>query len=236
MNPSGWLKRWLRFRTARNESLRSLLAVLEPETPAQERGARLEEVLSHPQGAADLQALADLRRRQGPVLEELESLALTDADVEPLRRAAAGQIRALRSSRRGSRKAALLLVPAAAAVLLAVLALATFRRSAPIPDTERAGRFAAFEALLPHGEVERADLEFRWAPVKGAKHFSLEIFDHELSPVYRKDLIEGETFRLPADIAARLESGGRYFWRVTALLEGIGRVESGFEKFRISGI
>jgi len=237
MTSRGWFERFRRLSYGSRGRRRSLLKVFESGTPPDERMDRLEDILTHPRAAADFKALSELSRGEAPLMRELETLARSGVDGERLRRIAETEIRALAPGRRKRRPAPALWIPAAAAagILAAVLALSIFRSPEPVADTERASRMNAFEALSPRGDAVLAGLEFRWSPVRGAKRYILEILDPRLAPVYKRDMIEGESFSLPPEAVGRLESGGVYFWKVTAVLEGERRIESGFEKFRISG-
>lgn len=104
-----------------------------------------------------------------------------------------------------------------------------------VVDFNRGSFPISIEALSPRGEIPRAAIEFHWSQVRGAKHYTLEILDDKLNPLYRKDMIEGESFSLPLNVRDKLNSGQLYFWKVTAEMDEDGQLESVFEKFRIAG-
>jgi hypothetical protein len=237
MSRSGWFKAWRLF-IRRRGLRRDLSAVFDDKTPAAEKTACIDRILDSPDGAVRLAALAALRLGEEPLLRDLDDRAPTPEESERLSRTAAGELRALRREGKRFFKPASLLRPAAAAaaVLLAVLVATQLRRPGPAVDTDRSGGPAALETLSPRGDISLREIEFRWSPVRGALHYRLEILDRELTPLYVRDFIPGESHRLPAEVFRRLAPDRLYFWKVTAVLAGENLLESHFEKFRISGI
>jgi hypothetical protein len=239
MKSIGCLVRFLRIRGKHDLPAEAAVSVFAEECSDEEKGAGLDWIFSGKGGIEEFLALADLHRRDAALRQELNALKMESADVARLKRFAAEEMRAARNIIRtsGNPHKGRFLRPAtaAAAVLAVILTAVLIQKTASVEDIDRDSHPASFEALAPRGEILRSAIEFNWSPVRGAKHYCLEILDRELAPLYRKDMIEGESFTLPGEVRDKLTPGQLYFWKVTADLEGGGRLESGIEKFRISG-
>ena len=237
MSKSSWIKRAARYLIRRSSPNPDLINVFEKTISPEAQGDLLDRIFQHPESTAGFSALADLHMQDEAIRRELETLQFSPGDAERLRQAADREIKAASSKREIRTRAVSLLRPAAAAaaVLMLVLVVVLIRQPNSVGDTARNGRFASFEALSPSGDTNINDIKFRWSYVRGAKHYRLEILDRELKPVFSQEMIE-EEFYLPSGLnLEQLKSGRLYFWKVIAVLEGGSFIESGFQKFKISG-
>jgi len=66
------------------------------------------------------------------------------------------------------------------------------------------------------GLVSREAIEFQWAGVDRARHYTLELFDGAMKRIWQSGPVTTNTFR-PANETCRDLAPGKYFWRVTAV-------------------
>jgi len=237
MNKSSWIKRAARYLIRRNGPDKDLINVFEETISPEEQGDLLDRIFQHPESIAEFSALADLHMRDEAVRREIDALQFSPGDADRLRQVADREIKAASLKLKIRTRTVSLLRPVAAtaAVLLLVLVAVLIRQPNSVRDTARNSRFASFEALAPSGDTNINDIKFRWSYMRGAKYYRLEILDRELKPVFSQEMI-GEEFYLPSGLnLEQLKPGRLYFWKVIAVLEGGGFIESGFQKFKISG-
>lgn len=238
MRERNWIKRAVRTLFGNKPPDKDLIEVFGDSLSAEERGVILDRIFRDTDRTAEFSALAELNVQDKSIRNNLQELCFSPGDVEKLRKAADREIRSAGRNKEVRFRAASLLRPAAAitAGLVLILVIVQLRRPENTGDTARTGRIASFAALEPSGEIHIKNRKFRWSYVRGAKYYRLEILDFELNPVFSRDLIENEFYLPSGSDIDRLEPGKLYFWKVIAFLEGGGTIESGFQKFRISGI
>jgi hypothetical protein len=130
-------------------------------------------------------------------------------------------------------------ISAVAAAVLAAAGLALWLR----PFSPSRATPAAVERgpVLPASAVGPPDRAFlrappprlAWAPVAGAEGYEVALFDFESTPLWQSPLLGEPEVSLPDAVRERLQSGGRFFWRVTTH-KGIDRVLSGLHEFTVS--
>jgi len=127
----------------------------------------------------------------------------------------AGQPFAKRRWRRLPRR---LLIPLAAAAILAVALLPHPSLRTPLePAPVYRGERGELQALAPVGSVATPQLEFRWSSFPEALRYRVEVFDADSHEVFQ--LVSQDTSAV-VDASQLSEMGsGAGFWRVTALGE-----------------
>jgi hypothetical protein len=85
--------------------------------------------------------------------------------------------------------------------------------SPPVPAPEA----TTFGPLAPAGEADADALVLRWSAHPRAEGYELRIDDGEGRNRWMARVGAQTELRLPADVAASLEAGAVYVWRVTAL-------------------
>lgn len=86
----------------------------------------------------------------------------------------------------------------------------------------RRGRAEAQVRLIsprPGALFAAGEIQFRWAAVPHSAHYIVEIFGAALEKVWRSGPITETLLILPEGAGGALHAGGRYFWRLTAVLE-----------------
>jgi len=234
-----WLIWFLRMSGKHNLSGDALASIFAQEITDQERRAFLDRIFSKKGGTEEFLALADLRRRDVVLRQELNAMNMESTAAASLKLFAKDEIRAARKRIRmsgSSHKARFPLFATAFATILAIIFAVVFiQKPASVVDLYRDSFPVTIEARSPRGEIPRSAIKFHWSQVRGAKHYTLEIMDNKLTLLYRKDMIERESFSLPLNVRDKLNSGQLYFWKVTAEMGEDGQLESVFEKFRITG-
>ena len=123
-----------------------------------------------------------------------------------------------------------------AALVLAGFVLAGFLITRSVifrsSETYRGPASAGLELLEPRGDdVSRGKLVFRWNKAANSEYYILELFDQDLTPVWKTGKITAESVAPPRDVSAALEVRRPYFWEVTAHLPKGLMVSSPIEKF-----
>lgn len=168
----------------------------------------LERYLLGTASAAERNALADhleLCRRCSGFLQELRGLpawAERAAAVEP------------RSPGRWGASRWLPAVAASLALLLAGAGVWSWLSSGSSPrqDVERGVERTVEPA--PGAVVTQAPVRFDWADEPGATRYRFELYDDRALLVWRSEELESSACELPEEIAAELEEGRSYSWRV----------------------
>jgi hypothetical protein len=81
------------------------------------------------------------------------------------------------------------------------------------------------------GQAGTLPLVFRWEKVRAAESYQLEIFDGSLFPIWKSPPIIESSYKLPPNIAERIERNKVYFWMITALLPNGAKRESPLDRF-----
>jgi hypothetical protein len=124
-----------------------------------------------------------------------------------------------------------LTVAAAAAALVLVV------RTAPPPDMPAGApgttRSTAIErpTLLEPVESRLDAPIFRWQPLNSSIGYRLELLDGFAEPLWAGEVGQTDSYPWPVDLA---KHPGRYYWRVTALLEHGGELASELASFEIA--
>jgi hypothetical protein len=142
-----------------------------------------------------------------------------ETESESARRWIPGGWRSFFSSRPGRRL--LILTPAAAALAVAIVMLATTHRAelpGPAfrgPESSAAVKIESAQTL-PDGRIR-----LTWNAMAGADAYRVRVLDTALNPVF-ETTVEAETSAIlhPSDLGAAARSGAGFVWRVTALREG----------------
>jgi len=69
--------------------------------------------------------------------------------------------------------------------------------------------------------------------VAGAEGYEVALFDFESTPLWQSPRLAAPEVSLPESVRERLQSGGRFFWRVTTR-KGIDRLLSGLHEFTVT--
>lgn len=114
----------------------------------------------------------------------------------------------------------------AASALLAVFLWQSDRMPENI-DTSARGKRIGFDHAVPADQkvVGSAPERLQWAAVKGAESYRVTLYDFESILIWKSRPVESTSVALPEEVRARLNRGGRWFWRVTAQI-GLDRTES----------
>ncbi len=205
------------------------------ETGSEEKARLLDHVFHCPECRLLFFALKDLWKQEKVLSEEICSLNLNKEEIRKLQAAARSEIRKLKNRKPAGRKIRIFLKPASAVgvVLLVIASLLITLKPSRSPNIERTSRPSGFQIVEPWGKTAANSLQFQWSPVSGVRFYSLVIYDEELVPVYRKDLLRRESFTPPAEIISALKAGKLYFWKVVAHFKNNRRFESEIAKFRI---
>ncbi len=85
------------------------------------------------------------------------------------------------------------------------------------PEKYRAGAGSKVELLQPVDEkISSSGLVFRWKKTKNSEYYVLELFNKDLSPVWKSERTAENSVVLPRAVAEKLEINGSYFWMITA--------------------
>ena len=77
------------------------------------------------------------------------------------------------------------------------------------------------------------DLRFNWEKIPNTIHYSIEIFDSTLYPIWKREKILLNQIDTLQELIKELDEGQTYFWMVTAFLSNGDKIESQLEKFTI---
>ena len=76
-------------------------------------------------------------------------------------------------------------------------------------------------------------LIFKWAEVKGAETYVLELYDETLLPIWKSPEIPSPPAKMPEDLSSRLQPNKPYYWMITAYHKKEKLAESGLTRFII---
>jgi hypothetical protein len=211
---------------------RTLASVFVAGTGADEKNRVLDHVAVCPECAREFRALTQLWRQRGTIPADL---ALSD-----LEGFARFQIRGLKAGRRhrgffGALTAQKIpsLVAGATLLIVCVAAYSLWKGGRPF-EADRVVSPGGVALLSPRGgEILRPSFLFRWSAVEDAAGYTLEVLDSALLPVLTYPHLSETRCAPPAEDLVKLESGRTYFWKVTADLGDLRRVESRIERFQV---
>lgn len=137
-------------------------------------------------------------------------------------------------ARRGSkptlhRRAAL--AGLAALVGLAVVTYSVVRLSERPALRGSAREVVRLVSPKPGEIIDAADIEFRWEAVPAASRYFFELFDMSLARIWISPGLEDIRLELPPEARAHIAEGGRYFWKVTAILGETREISSKLGEF-----
>ena len=140
-------------------------------------------------------------------------------------------------SQRPSRRS-LSWISALAASLLIAAGLSLFLRlrppSAPVASRDRGPATAALAVDPPdRALLAAAPSRLAWEPVEGADGYEVTLYDFESSPIWESPPISRAEIAFPDFVRKKIESGGRFYWRVT-VRKGIDRLPSQLHEFEVS--
>jgi len=169
--------------------------------------ALLERYLLGNASAAERHALAD----------HLESCRRCAGFLQELRGLSSWAERAAAVESRSPVRAVSRWLPAMAAGLVLLLGGAGVwswltRGAPPQVDVERSSELAVVPA--PGAELSTAPVRFDWHDEPGATRYRFELYDDQALLVWRSGELEDSACDLPSEIAAGLEEGRSYSWRV----------------------
>jgi hypothetical protein len=120
----------------------------------------------------------------------------------------------------------------AALLFLCVMTFSLWKDRRPV-DADRVAFSGGVALLSPKGgEILEPSSLFRWSAVEDASGYTLEVLDTALLPVLTYPHLSEPRWEPPAEDIGRLEAGRTYFWKVTADLGDLRRVESRIERFK----
>jgi len=192
----------------------------------------LDHVAVCPDCAREFRVLVELWRHRSEIPVELS--------VPDVRTLARHQIAGLRAGRRDRVLWGLLpgrrilsLAAGAALLFFCVMTYSVWKDRRPI-DADRVVFSGGVALLSPKsGEVLKPSFLFRWSAVEDAADYTLEVLDTALLPVLTYPHLSETRCEPPAEDIGRLEAGRTYFWKVTADLGDLRRVESRIERFKV---
>jgi hypothetical protein len=126
---------------------------------------------------------------------------------------------------------------AAAVALLAIGAALALRFGRPTaePVGVMRGQEEAASAVLPADGtlLRQAPDSLTWAPVSGARAYSVEVFDAESTPLWSSRRLTTPRVDLPPEVRHRISEGGGFLWRVVVYDES-GRRDLALGRFVVS--
>ena len=203
------------------------------ETNREEKFRILDHVASCPACDREFRALLEIRKKGEAVLSACPAgLAVQDA-----RETATEQYRKIKTGNRGRFLAAPLprkIMAFAGASAVLVMSILTFRSSTNRKSQEIEREIAPWEVRLvsPRANVS-SPFFFKWTPVESARSYDLEVLDSTLRPVFAVPRVMSPNYLLSREESTALRPGRIYFWKVTATLESLQRVESNLAKFTV---
>jgi len=211
---------------------RTLASVFVPGAGYDEKNRVLDHVAVCPDCAREFRALAELWRHRATIPANL-----TLPDVKGLARY---QLRGLKAGRRhrglfGALTAPRIpsLVAGAALLIVCVVTYSLWKGGRPV-EADRVASPGGVALLSPKGgELLKPAILFRWSAVEDAAGYTLEVLDSALLPVLTYPHLSETRCEPSAEDIQKLEAGRTYFWKVTADLGDLRRVESRIERFRV---
>jgi len=120
-----------------------------------------------------------------------------------------------------------------AVVLLAAVATYSVLHFSSRSDFRR-GPTANIQLVSPIDKaVSSGELRFIWEAVPKAKYYIIETFDATLDLIWRSESLTTNEFQSSPDILQKFRPNEKYFWRVTAVLEGGNKIKSRMSEFSI---
>ena len=83
-------------------------------------------------------------------------------------------------------------------------------------NTVRGRADTSLRLIYPRGVVAATPDVLRWSRAAGAELFFIELVDDRLSIILPRMATEADFFKLPAEVAGRLEKGRIYIWSIEA--------------------
>jgi hypothetical protein len=213
---------------------KDLIAAFLGTTGFREKCRVLDHVAVCPDCAREFRALMALWRKRGEIPEDLR----VDLDMKmPARREIAGmklgrRVRGFLFAPPGRRALSL---AAGAVVLFACVVTYSLWNDRKGSDVDRIVRPGGVVLLAPKdGETVRPSFFFRWSAVEDASGYTLEVLDSSLLPVMTFPHLKETEYEPSAEDLAKLGRGGAYFWKVTADLDDLLRIESRIGRFALS--
>jgi hypothetical protein len=129
-----------------------------------------------------------------------------------------------------SRRLAITAIASIAGIAIIAVTIARFSR----PYALRGGT-GRIELIAPEkgALLEAGRIRFEWKAVPGASRYYVEVFGGSLELIWRSEPLVGSPAELPAEAAATVRRGGKYFWKVTAVLTNGQEAVSKTAKFSI---
>ncbi len=201
------------------------------ETPIEHKFALLDHVAGCPECSREFESLVELQRE---IPEGLAGLSLTPREMKAAVRKRLGTLKETGKSRAGSSPFSWKFIPyfasAAALVAVSVMLAPLFNRH-PAPDLAREAGSGRINFIAPAGDTLRAPFLFRWLPVRDAESYTLDILDDALLPVMTVTRIPDAEHALTPEESYKLVPGRAYFWKVTAELRDLRKLESAIGRF-----
>lgn len=145
------------------------------------------------------------------------------------------EVREKRPTSAPSRWKFLRLVPAASLLFLVLVAaglLTNLPRGEALRSREKAP--SVIELVRPAGKLsEFRRAVFEWKLKAGADHYVIRIFDQELRPLWKSEVLYTQSFQLPPSISEILLPGRSYFWMVIAFSKDGRPTESELVRFTL---
>jgi hypothetical protein len=127
------------------------------------------------------------------------------------------------------------LVPAVPLLFLALVAvglLTNLPRGGALRSGEKTS--PVIELVRPAGKLsEFRRPVFKWKRTTGADHYVIQIFDQELRPLWKSEVLYIQSFELPSSVSEILLPGRSYFWMVIAFSKDERPTESELVGFTI---
>lgn len=212
---------------------KDLVAAFLDGTGFEEKRRVLDHVAVCPDCAREFQVLTELWRKKDEipadlrVLTDVKVLARHELAGMKLGKRARGFLFALPGRRALS-------LAAGAAVLFACVVTYSLWKDGKGSDVDRMVRPGGAALLAPKGgETVRPSFLFRWSTVEDASGYTLEVLDPSLLPVLTFPYLKETEYEPSSEDLAKLGRGRAYFWKVTADLDDLRRVESRIERFTL---
>jgi hypothetical protein len=107
-------------------------------------------------------------------------------------------------------------------------------RSLQPPGGLRTGAANKLKAVAPVHETRAPDdIVFKWKKVAESDYYIVELFDGEMSLIWRSPRIESSNLALPAETVEAIREEGSYFWMVSAYFSSGDKLESELNVFEV---
>jgi hypothetical protein len=90
-----------------------------------------------------------------------------------------------------------------------------------------------FSLIAPKDEINNKFVIFKWKSMKGVRGYQVDLYDEELTCIWKSPVTEKTFLKLPSNIFQNLTKKKIYYWKLISFQSETDFRESGLQKFSI---